>query len=30
MASVVFFPRGLIGYAAPALQRWLDRRREAR
>lgn len=26
MASVVFFPRGLIGYAAPALQRWLDRR----
>lgn len=26
MASVVFFPRGLIGYAAPALQRVLDRR----
>ncbi|MCU0937612.1 MAG: branched-chain amino acid ABC transporter permease [Burkholderiaceae bacterium] len=25
MASVVFFPRGLIGYAAPALQRLLDR-----
>ena len=25
MASVVFFPRGLIGYAAPALQRALDR-----
>ena len=24
MASVVFFPRGLIGYAAPALQRRLD------
>ena len=30
MASVVFFPRGLIGYAAPALQRWLDRRAAAR
>jgi branched-chain amino acid transport system permease protein len=30
MASVIFFPRGLIGYAAPALQRWLDKRREAR
>lgn len=30
MASVVFFPRGLIGYAAPALQRWLDRRTEQR
>jgi branched-chain amino acid transport system permease protein len=27
MASVIFFPRGLIGYSAPALQRWLDRRR---
>lgn len=24
MASVIFFPKGLIGYAAPALQRWLD------
>lgn len=29
MASVIFFPRGLIGYSAPALQRWLDRRRRA-
>ena len=25
MASVIFFPRGLIGYAAPALERALDR-----
>lgn len=30
MASVIFFPRGLIGYAAPALQRLLDRAKAAR
>lgn len=30
MASVIFFPRGLVGYAAPALQRLLDRAKAAR
>lgn len=30
MASVIFFPRGLIGYAAPALQRLIDRGKRAR
>ena len=26
MAAVIFMPRGLVGYCAPVLQRWLDRR----
>ena len=26
MAAVIFMPKGLIGYCAPVLQRWLDRR----
>ena len=27
---VILMPRGLVGYAAPALQRWLDARRAAK